>query len=401
MSKPVKDRPLFPNHIEKIATIKQRQKDLGTREYSSDVLSTAEHLGIKQPIMTCAQRDNKYTKHNMYGVELEISTDLSATELVDCTDYPFFIIKKDSSIARCRNHSLEVVGVPATLKANSILWSRWAEKVIDKCENDLGRIGGRDGTNGMHVHVARDNFIDTRHLRNFLVFMNAPWHVWFIFQMSDRVEYNNLERWAKPCTMQAGVAFNRWVKDISTNCRAQDKYAFTNMRHSSTVEVRIFQGDLSAASIVKNLQFVDSVVEFTKERSAATCDLKYYMKWLESTDKNRYQELKQFLTQIDWNGIWEEFKFWKFLYKVGKPAFAKKMEGQKVEIKSSYNTGLWDRVCNARLNTSCTTRPVGEEETDLIIVAEFKKPKTTRLFSHHKTTVNRYSRIRSFVSEAA
>ena len=37
----------------------------------------------------------------------------------------------------------------------------------------------------------------------------------------------------------------------------------------------------------------------------------------------------------------------------------------------------------------------------LLIIAEFKKPKTPRLFSHHKTTVNRYSRIRSFVSEAA
>lgn len=398
----IKNRPMFPNHIEKVDAIRAAQIERGTREYSGNVLNHARDLGIKYPIMTCKQRDNKYTRQNLYGLELEISTDLSASQLYNAADYPFFIIKSDSSVSRCRAFALEVVGVPATLKANCVLWSRWADKVIEKCESDLELIGGSggNGTNGIHVHVDKQNFIDTRHLRNFLVFFNLPWHQWFMFQMSDRNEWNNLERWAKPLTLHKNGKLSSWIKNIESGCRNQDKYAFTNMRHSDTVEVRIFQGDLSAATITKNLQFVDSIVEFTKERSASTCDLKFYMKWLEATDKGRYTELKQFISSIDLNPTWAEYEFWKDLYRFNKKDTTGKYRGQKRVIVVPCTTCLWDRIANADLHTVAKMKYV-DNENSYHITVEFKEPKTTPMYSFHKKTVSRYSRIRSFVSEAA
>lgn len=396
-----KSRPLFPNHIEKVDTIRARQKERGAREYSGDVLRHANDLGIKYPIVTCKQRDNKYTKPNMYGVELEISTDMNTEQLYDAAEYPFFIIKNDSSVSRCRTHALEVVGVPASLKANCVLWSRWADKVIQSCESDLEQIGNQSsGCNGLHVHVDKENFIDTRHMRNFLAFFNYQWHHWFIYTVSDRKDWYALDRWAKPLYLRKGKSLKEWVKTIEHGCRSQDKYAFTNMRHSNTIEVRVFQGDLSAASIVKNLQFVDSVVEFTKERSASTCDLKFYMKWLEATDKSRYSELKEFLKQVDLEPVWAEYNFWKTLQEFSKKDAPKKYVGKKLEVTFKNSSNIWERVNNAEFNLMC--KPVWSDDGNFVtITAEFKEPKRTKLFNHHKTTVSRYSRISNFVAEAA
>ena len=388
-------RPLFPNHNEKVATVKKRQCEFGLANYSKNVLELADQFGMKYPIQTCRSRDNKYTRKNIYGLELEVSTDVCLEDFYNHTEYPFFVLKSDSTIPSVRRYSFEIVTVTSEANALCLNMAMLMDRIKDKTENNLSSIGGErnaNKSNGMHIHVDKENFIDKRHLNNFLHFFNQPSSGHFIFYMSDRDNYQTFQKWSAPLSLNGtyGQSYKKIAGNTQTSCRSADKYTATNMNNAKTVEVRIFQGDTSAASVCKNIQFVDSVVEFTKERSLVTSNMEAYLHWLASTPRNQYLELKEFVNkQIPME---EALRFNDMMKLAMNRSFKTDEEFEKsfrfYDITVDY---MLSYMANAN-GGPFRVVVKNEEDGGCTVNLKWDRPKRTRLFEYHATTIKRYER---------
>jgi hypothetical protein len=312
------NRPLFPNHNKKIKDIQEQQKGRGICGYSSDVVQYADELGMKMPVVTCAQRDNKYSSPNIYGVELEVCTDLNSSKMYESTSYPFFFLKEDSSISGEGLYRCEIVTVPMSMKAHKILWAELFQNISDKSDTSV------ENTNGTHIHVSRENFIDSHHKKNFIWFFNHPAHAGYLLDISERETYEQMVRYSRFCMNDPSngtfIDSENTKASLFKNIerKVHTRESIVNTQKPKTLEVRLFKGVVSFSSLLKNIEFVDSVLEFTKERSAVQIIWPRYIQWLEKeTQKNQYKTLKEFLkTFIDENSH-EEFRMIQGIFKKG------------------------------------------------------------------------------------
>lgn len=232
----------------------------------------------------------KEPKAVLFGVELEANGDYQPKELIAAQKDLFFIMKQDSSVYGSKQYNYELVTVPASLKAHKRLWAEFFEK-IDYQNFDTTKETG----NGMHVHIDRKAFKPS-HLNRFTWFITNPSNEDFILCVSERPTKRNLEEWARmpnyvgqPTRVSASrsaVAANRGIRGA------------VHYKSDKTVEIRLFKGIVSYATIVKNLEFVDSVFHFTLVTSLAQLSLRNYIDWLNSTPVNKYQMLKAFLAEV-------------------------------------------------------------------------------------------------------
>lgn len=248
--------------------------------YSSNVLTYLPYT-IKGP---------KEPQAPTYGVELETSSDYSPKQLIDAQRDLFFILKQDGSIYGNKSNAYELVTVPATLKAHKRLWAEFFEK-IDYNLFDTSKATG----NGMHVHVDRLAF-STNHLNRFTWFITNPANDVFMLAVSERPSKKNFEEWARMPVHTHHATRIRASRSASATNRGNR--GAVHFKGHTTVEVRMFKGIVSYATIVKNLEFVDSVFEYTRTNMLCQMSLKHYLAWLDATPKNKYQILKTFLSEI-------------------------------------------------------------------------------------------------------
>lgn len=233
-----------------------------------------------------------------YGVELECCTDYNMRALIDAQEKLFFAGKQDGSIQGVGLLKVELVTLPITLSEHKVAWHKLF-RVLDYSRFDTTV----DTNNGMHVHVSKkvfgvnrsDDVHKSSHLRKFTWFISHPGHLPFILAISERKK-NSLDAWAPIATYQGmtkGAAFNRAVG------MAQQMRGSVNIPNGKpTVEVRLFKGIVSVATILKNLEFVDAVIEFTRNAGIREVGLKYFFSWLDKTPRNKYQFLKTFVKQV-------------------------------------------------------------------------------------------------------
>lgn len=235
-------------------------------------------------------RGPKEPKATLYGVELEACSDYTPKEVIDAQKDLFFILKQDSSIWGSHNEKYEMVTIPASLKAHKRLWAEFFQK-IDYKKFDTSR----DTGNGMHVHIDRKTF-STSHLNRFTWFITNPSNLDFILAVSERPTKRNLEEWANV------PSYNGHTSRLNAASRARhtngSMRGAVHYKGNTTVEVRLFKGIVSYATIVKNLEFVDSVVEYTRNTSITQIGLKHYFAWLAATPANKYQTLKTFYAEV-------------------------------------------------------------------------------------------------------
>lgn len=232
----------------------------------------------------------KEPKATLYGVELEANGDYQPKELIDAQKDLFFIMKADGSIFGNKLNNYELVTVPASLKAHKRLWAEFFEKV-DYNKFDTSK----DTGNGMHVHIDAKAFTKS-HLNRFTWFILNPANEDFILAISERPTKRNLDEWAgRPNLLieRSKLTAARKAAIRNANVRGAVHY-----KRNTTVEVRLFKGIVSYATIVKNLEFVDSIFEYTRETMLSQISLKNYFTWLQATPVNKYQMLKTFLNEI-------------------------------------------------------------------------------------------------------
>lgn len=228
----------------------------------------------------------------LYGVELECAFDYEVKDIIDAQHDLFFIAKQDSSVNGRKKTRAELVTVPMSLKAHKKYWAAWFQKLDYKrfdCTTDTN--------NGMHVHIDKKALDDDKHLRNMVWFYAHPANTEFIVAFSERGSLAKMQSYTPIPnfgSLTKVKAYRRCV-DIASRHRGIVNVS-TN---KPTVEIRMFRGVVSFAEMLKNLEFVDAVLNFTRgEHSPNSLSLVHFLKWLEATPRNRYTMVKAFIQQM-------------------------------------------------------------------------------------------------------
>jgi len=198
-----------------------------------------------------------------------------------------WIAKHDSSV------DIEFVSMPMTIRAwraglivaETIFKSF---KVISKdCKAFYGPCGG-------HIHLDKDSFTNTYQYYAFLsMHYDNPAFVAGIAQRS--VGQDN--QWAylyKP---------NDFARVVKYKLRSQSRQAVNVTDH--TVELRYFRSNLKIGRLLKNVEFVQSMYEFTRGMSYQDLakfksnTLKYYLLYIRAT-RHKYNNLFNFLVSRKW-----------------------------------------------------------------------------------------------------
>lgn len=159
----------------------------------------------------------------------------------------FVYCKHDGSLS---HDGVEFVSMPATLDA---FRSRWPWDAFAKLNRDGARSWYEEC--GLHVHVARSAFVDAQHLARFVLlqYRNRPQCV----ALAGR----DSEQWASWDTselLERG-ALPEFVKGKRHGVR----YRALNFANSATVELRYFRGNLRKAGMLRVVEFVAALHDYS------------------------------------------------------------------------------------------------------------------------------------------
>ena len=232
-----------------------------------------------------------------FGIELEIDSkehipnketlagDIAGKE----TD---FYCKSDSSL----DYGFEIVSHPVTFE-----YFKKNKEKFQKVLKDSQEFGFRShdaGTCGMHVHVSKDGISNLQLFKIMdFIFSNPS----FIRVISNRTA-SQLETWASVdiARLVGGMEPEEKVQKLSNLAKRKSGggRVAINIQNEKTVEFRIFRGTLNWKTYQKNIQFVHSVVEFTKNNGLRNFlkenTLPAYLDFL-ANNQNEYQELCLFI----------------------------------------------------------------------------------------------------------
>lgn len=222
------------------------------------------------------------------GIELEIAKmqDL-ADEFYDsmtADEKDFVYMKEDGSIGP---DGVELVTHPATIDAFKKVFPF---EPLDQARADGARSFAYSSC-GFHIHVSRSAFTAT-HMWKFIKFqMQQPQ----LCQTVAQREESSYATWYFEDVERRDLP--EYIKGKKANGR---RYLAINFQNHNTVELRYFKGNILRSAIMKNLEFVQSIYDYTKGltvrdiASGALSDIGCYYEWLDSTEG--YDNLKYFLS---------------------------------------------------------------------------------------------------------
>ena len=148
---------------------------------------------------------------------------------------------------------------------------------------------------GIHIHVSRSAF-DPPHMWRFVRFQ--LWNSQLCQLVAQR-EASQYARWTEGGAIRGNESDSlpAFIKGKDAN---RDRYVALNFQNDATLELRYFKGNLTEASILAKLSYVDSLYRFTKELTYRDCasgalrNSAAYLDWLADEE---YPELIEFLRE--------------------------------------------------------------------------------------------------------
>lgn len=218
----------------------------------------------------------------MFGLELEISTSLSTHDIqrivcdVEPKQEPFFICKKDSSISGRFDNAIELVTVPATPRYLKKAWGLFFKK-LDRLARAKGKmiddyVDTSDNlSNGLHIHVSKNAFKRYHQTRFMAVWQASDSKTRALLQeLSGRPTRYTDNGYCQPDYAFEGVTLARKLKGSVTS-RGR---SVCHTGNSQTVEVRIFQGIFDLPHVLRCIETVEGVYNFTEMLSYSSFGLR-------------------------------------------------------------------------------------------------------------------------------
>lgn len=183
----------------------------------------------------------------------------------------YMIAKEDGSING--STPVELVTVPCTVPEHlSVLSAAFP----------TGRLGGgnfrawSNGSCGMHVHIGRGTLTSLQ-IGKGKIFFNHPANIGFVVDVAGRRPNGYCE-----------ANFDSRCSDALSDPERFDRYEIYNMANPKTIELRIFRPSPRIPSILKNLEFVESALEFVNQAPICSSSLHsvgalsyyHYLRWL-------------------------------------------------------------------------------------------------------------------------
>ena len=160
-------------------------------------------------------------------------------------------------------------------------------------------------SNGMHVHIGTNSFVSNFHCRKFAYFLHAPENYSFIVALSQREE-RSLSRWGEIKGVKgASKATN--FKDVDQMVRTRS--AFSKGKMGRTYECRIFLGIPSFTNVIGNLEFLDALLNYTKDYGIHRLNSGDFIQWVEKQPKNKYVLFREILTNLDLEKVVQDALF--------------------------------------------------------------------------------------------
>lgn len=238
-------------------------------------------------------KEEKNSKTRYLGVELEIHSGGENRQAGLKTIGSFFntdlaYCKQDGSLDLCTG--IEIVSHPCTLAfhGEKMPW----EALFEALRKD-GATSEENGQCGLHVHVARDSFLDSDHAYRLGVF------VYNNFREGAIGEYPPINKLARRdpgfyCRSNRGLISGC----IASNVEACHYHA-VNYSNRATVELRCAAGTLEYAKFMAFLEFIDAAVEYTADAKIA--DL---------LARDSWQIFEAFVRNCETNERWAHLLAW-------------------------------------------------------------------------------------------
>jgi hypothetical protein len=241
----------------------------------------------------------------LFGVELEMEGRQGhyahelASILGGCrgTKTGTAILKEDGSLTSGRG--VELVTLPMTLEKHraSGCWSKWLDSRLQAVA-----MSGAGTTNcGIHVHINRAA-LSALTIGKMVVFLNNPDNSAFVTTIAQRRSGSYCSRDGRKKLTAAWRGYSVASRDSSGNpldVVYNTRYDIINLTGGSTVEVRMFRGNLRPERVLKNIEFCHALVMFCQSAGIVESG-KWgnFVTWLRSNAKN-YPNLCDYLREHD------------------------------------------------------------------------------------------------------
>lgn len=247
--------------------------------FDTEGYGTNTNYGVTDQVARWSWRAQPYKLY--MGVELEVEKAARfAEDFVHLAkerqgEDPYFVyLKHDGSLSE---DGFEIVTMPATLDA--------FREMFPFSATDMLRMGGARAwayTNcGLHVHVSRSAFTAS-HLWKFIKWQTENWDFCVAFAGRNSVQ------WASWNNQSMTVCKDQTSRAVKARGYQEwsNRYSAINLTNGSTVELRYFRPNLYKAGILRVVEFVQAIYDYTKQMSfgdvfAGRYDKELFIKFME------------------------------------------------------------------------------------------------------------------------
>ncbi len=212
-----------------------------------------------------------------YGVEMEVNVRNSLDEGVDKVREKFSrdeaVLMQDGSI---NGAGFEIITHPASYSK----MMEFAEKFGELRNECKGYYGGNCGG---HIHFSRDSINELTLAKFMLFFANEKEFIEFISQR-EQTDYWKHEDANK-------------VADKVQNPHHYERYDAINLSNRKTIEVRCFRSNLMPERVKKNVQFLESLIQFCQTHTLQQMKKQNYVKYIKN-NSTRFKELADFIYNV-------------------------------------------------------------------------------------------------------
>jgi hypothetical protein len=243
------------------------------------------------PKFKISKKNPKYKNDKlMYGVELEIEKSGGRTRrhqmahtVLDFWGGDYLYVKEDATI----NEGIEIVTHPFSWQEYRERRKKW-DQLLELIKTY--HYGADQFENvGIHIHMTKKAF--TRfHLYKFLTFIYSEPHRVFVEAIAQRSDHE----YAMWCSSDGGDGIKANAKDKYNT--SDERHSAVNLCGNNTIEVRIFASTIIPKLFHKNIEFLQSLFEFTQATKAKQITIPYYWRYLNfNQNSNRFRNLIEFI----------------------------------------------------------------------------------------------------------